>query len=64
MNVRWFPCRWCGDATTGVDSYVVCTECVEDFDLRVRADGNPYSDSAQTPITSEVEARLRRLLIW
>jgi hypothetical protein len=64
MDESWFPCRWCGDTTAGVDSYVVCADCVRDFELRVSADTSAYDDTAQAPIAPEVEARLRKLLDW
>jgi len=64
MGGRWFPCRVCGDATAGEDSYVICGDCALDFaDRRVRTQ-IPRDDLARALMTPEDEARVRRLLDW
>jgi hypothetical protein len=52
-----------------VDSYVVCADCLRDFDSGFRTGMVPDSarlidELAQAPLTSEDEARLRKLLDW
>lgn len=69
MSPLWFPCRVCGMSTEGVDSYVVCADCLRDFDNGLRTDmalGNVrlYDELAHAPLTSEDEVRLRKLLDW
>ncbi|HZO28422.1 MAG TPA: hypothetical protein VFH48_20800 [Chloroflexota bacterium] len=56
-----FPCRVCGQATQGVDAYVVCPACLLGFEMRFRervGDGVDHLPS----IAGDVEARLRQLL--
>ena len=71
MTRSRFPCRVCGQSTDGVDVYVVCSDCVTEYEQRARDrlgdDGRspclPPSCSTQVPLTAgEVEARLRKLL--
>lgn len=71
MAASRFPCRVCGQSTEGVDVYVVCSDCVAEYEQRAHdglADGGrspqlPPTRSTQPPLTArEVEARLRRLL--
>jgi len=56
-----FPCRSCGLSTEGVDTYVVCSDCILALELRFR---ESIGDGVQhlPQITGETEARLRRLL--
>lgn len=56
-----FPCRACGLPTEGVDTYVICSDCALDFELRF---GDARHDGAKhlAPITGDIEARLRQLL--
>jgi hypothetical protein len=69
MSPLWFPCRVCGTSTEGVDTYVVCGDCVRDFDNGFRT-GNGiasirlYDERAHAPLTPEDEVRLRKLLDW
>jgi len=61
MAVSRYPCRVCGLPTDGVDTYVVCSDCLLGFERRSRervGDGVDHLPS----ITGEVEARLRKLL--
>ncbi len=64
MGVSWFPCRWCGDSTASIDSYVVCVDCMRDFELRVGAEASAYDETANAPVSAEAEAGLRKLLDW
>jgi hypothetical protein len=64
MGVRWSPCRVCGDATAGEDSYVICGDCALDFAERCLGTRKPADDLARAPITPEIEAQLRKLLDW
>ena len=71
MAVSRYPCRACGRATEGVDTYVICCQCLAEFESH--ANEQPVSlgtfdtggGDASCPATltpDEVEARLRRLL--
>ena len=67
MSLQWFPCRVCGTSTEGVDTYVVCADCVQDFDSGLRTsmrNARLYDELAHAPLTRQDEARLRRLLDW
>ena len=69
MGPHSFPCRVCGASTEGVDTYVVCADCLRDFDNGLRTGmvlGNVriYDELAHAPLTPEDEARLRKLLNW
>jgi len=69
MGALRFPCRVCGTSTEGVDTYVVCGDCVRDFDSGLRTgmvlrNVRPYDELAHAPLTPEDEVRLRRLLDW
>ena len=57
----YFPCRACGLPTEGVDSFVICSDCALDFELRFRESRRDDAED-QVPITGEIEARLRRLV--
>jgi len=58
-----FPCRVCGQPTDGVDTYVVCWDCLARFEMRARErDGDGVRHLP--PIKGDVEARLRKLLDW
>lgn len=69
MHRSRFPCRVCGQSTDGTDTYVICLDCAEDFELRM--DGPRYDRSDDVPVVAvtsvplspdEIEARLRHLL--
>lgn len=71
MTASRFPCRVCGLSTEGVDVYVVCSDCVAEYEQHARDgladDGRsphvPPTCSTHPPLTArEVEARLRKLL--
>ena len=71
MAASRFPCRVCGQSTEGIDLYVVCSDCVAEYEQQARDrlgdDGRfpslPPTYSTQAPLTAgEVEARLRKLL--
>ena len=69
MGPLWFPCRVCGTSTEGVDSYVVCADCLRDFDSGLRTGmvlGNVrlFDELAHAPLTPADEVRLRKLLDW
>ena len=69
MGALWFPCRVCGASTEGVDTYVVCGDCVRDYDRGLRTgmvlrNVRLYDELAHAPLTPEDEVRLRRLLDW
>jgi hypothetical protein len=71
MAVSRYPCRACGRATEGEDTYVICCSCLAEFELRsyeqpgIGLGGSDGSASDGSPPTAlapdEVEARLRRL---
>lgn len=71
MTASRFPCRVCGQATEGVDAYVVCSDCVAEYEQRAAErrgdDGRspflPSTGPVPLPLTTgEMEARLRKLL--
>jgi hypothetical protein len=69
MGPLSFPCRVCGQPTDGLDTYVVCADCVHDFESGHRTgmvlkNVRPYDALAHAPLTPEDEARVRRLLDW
>jgi hypothetical protein len=68
MGPLSFPCRVCGTSTEGVDTYVVCADCLRDYDNGFRTGmlGNVrlYDELARAPLTPEDEVRLRKLLTW
>ena len=51
MHRSRFPCRVCGQATDGLDTYVICLACAEEYELRsdgpVR--GRPDAAPAELP---------------
>jgi hypothetical protein len=65
-----FPCRVCGQATDGLDSYVVCSDCIAELDLlsSIQAvDGEPSQSGENdlvhaSPSQDEIDARVRKLL--
>jgi len=69
MSSLRFPCRVCGTFMEGVDTYVVCAPCLQDFDDGLRTGirfqhVRPYDGLAHTSLTPEDESRLRHLLDW
>jgi len=69
MGPLWFPCRVCGTSTEGVDTYVVCADCLREYDNGTRTGMRigrvrPYDELAHAPLTPEDEIRLRKLLEW
>jgi hypothetical protein len=66
MDPLRFPCRVCGTSTDGVDTYVVCVDCLQDFDSGRRSGMRlqPNDELARAPLTPEAEARVRKLLSW
>ena len=71
MTPSRFPCRLCGQSTEGVDGYVVCLDCVDEYDrhaaewqgLDGRSSFASSTDPLALPLTAgEMEARLRKLL--
>jgi hypothetical protein len=64
MSVRRFPCRWCLDLTEGVDEYLLCAGCFRELEQRGVVYVSPRDATAQSPISPDVEASLRRLLDW
>jgi hypothetical protein len=73
MHSSRFPCRVCGQATDGLDTYVICADCAEEYELRsdgpVQGRPDPAS-AADTPMAltsvplsdDEIQERLRHLL--
>ncbi len=62
MNVQRFPCRWCHVPTVGVDTYVICADCLDELN-KGSHDRTFYGDDLRSaPIDGDVEARLRKLL--
>jgi hypothetical protein len=62
MSVRRYPCRWCGDLTEGSDEYVLCSHCFREVEARGIVMVRPWDAAAHSPITPDIEARLRKLL--
>ena len=71
MTPSRFPCRVCGQSTEGVDVYVVCSDCVAEYEQRAserlgddgRSPSLPSAGHVPQPLTAgEVEASLRKLL--
>ena len=71
MTASRFPCRVCGQSTEGIDVYVVCSDCVAEYEQHAvdrlaeggRSQFLPPTSSTQASLTpGEVEARLRKLL--
>jgi len=59
----------CGESTEGVDTYVVCPDCVRDFETGLNrgmrlGSVRLYDELAHAPLTSADEASLRKLLDW
>ena len=69
MYMSRFPCRVCGQPTEGLDTYVVCHDCLEAFEARAGR-RSTYEADAQMPMAiagiplspDEVQERLRALL--
>jgi hypothetical protein len=51
----------CGQATEGIDAYVVCSACLLGFEMRSRERAGDGVDHLPM-IVGDVEARLRKLL--
>jgi len=67
MDPLWFPCRVCGTSIEGVDTYVVCLDCLQDFDTGRRTGDvrfRLYDELAHAPLTPDDEGKLRKLLDW
>ena len=70
MTASRFPCRICGQATDGPDSYVVCPDCIAELDLLsgIQHADEEYARLAGhdlvhvTPSQDEIDARIRKLL--
>jgi hypothetical protein len=71
VAVSRYPCRACGRATEGEDTYVICCRCLAEFESRSNEqpvslggldDGAADGSLPATLTPDEVEARLRRLL--
>ena len=70
MHSSRFPCRVCGQATEGIDTYVICIDCAEEYEFRAdgpvthRPDAPPSGAAATRHPLSEDEQleRLRALL--
>jgi len=61
MAASPYPCLVCGLPTQGVDTYVVCSDCVLRLEMRSRErDGDGVEHLPL--IAGDVEARLRKLL--
>jgi hypothetical protein len=65
-----FPCRVCGQATDGIDTYVVCTDCIAELDLLSSVQAiddesarpSPHDLVHVAPSQDEIDARVRKLL--
>ena len=65
-----FPCRICGQATDGIDTYVVCADCIAELDLLTSAQRDddaaaraaPHDLVHAAPSQDEIDARIRKLL--
>jgi hypothetical protein len=73
MHSSRFPCRVCGRSTDGLDTYVVCDECAEEYELRSAGPVWDRPDTARvvdppmaltgSPLSpDEMQERLRHLL--
>jgi hypothetical protein len=70
MPISRYPCRVCGQSTEGIDAYVICPDCVADFEYDAggpmafdRLLPVPPAEPRPSPLSpDEVEARLRHLL--
>jgi hypothetical protein len=73
MHSSRFPCRVCGQATDGLDTYVVCLACAEEYELRSEGSAGGRPDSVRLPTAfvvptgiplsdDEIQERLRHLL--
>lgn len=69
MHRSRFPCRVCGQSTDGPDTYVICQDCVDEYERLAEwpATGRPDFAAVEAPTLyplsdDEVEARLRHLL--
>jgi len=69
MHSSRYPCRVCGQATDGVDTYVICVECADEYELRSegpvrdRPDVVPAVEFTGVPLSEdEIQERLRDLL--
>ena len=64
MSPHRFPCRVCGESTEGVDTYVVCADCLRDFESGRRTGIRLHDELAHAPLTPADEVQLRKLLNW
>lgn len=78
MHSSRFPCRVCGQATDGLDTYLICLDCAEEYELRSDglAPGRPDPAPSPSPVAAdasvaltafplsddEIQERLRHLL--
>ena len=61
MAVSRYPCWVCGLPTEGVDSYVVCLDCLLGFEMRSQERARDGVEHLPL-IAGDVEARLRKLV--
>ena len=69
MHSSRYPCRVCGQATDGLDTYVICLDCAEEYELRSdgpvkdRPDAAPSAALSGHPLSDDEKLeRLRALL--
>ena len=69
MHSSRYPCRVCGQATDGLDTYVICFDCAEEYELRSvgpvkdRPEAAPSAALTDYPISEDEQLeRLRALL--
>ena len=69
MHSSRYPCRVCGQATDGLDTYVICFDCAEEYELRSdgpvtgRPDALPSAALTTHPLSDDEKLeRLRALL--
>ena len=73
MHRSRFPCRVCGQATESLDTYVICLDCAEEYELRSEGPAggrpDPFSGAELPPTPAgvplsddEIRERIRHLL--
>jgi hypothetical protein len=69
MHSSRYPCRVCGQATDGLDTYVICLDCAEEYELRSDGPVKDRPEAAPSVVLSlyplsedEQLERLRALL--